>query len=604
MNEDSSVKSKSGFMSLALKKKKSDSDLDSMALGGEFPELPELPELSDLPELPDAPANVAKSDSDSLDDLDLDLPLTPEDIAAANIGNSVEAKDSFSEMGEEDDFKLPDLDLPDDNLPEGEVEQPAMEVSEGVSSEDDGHTFDAPTLSELETVLSRNAPVVSDEGVDSSDEGVDSSDEGVTSSDEIDTGDLDSSVVLTDTPVSDSDFQVKSDEFKLDDDGILEKFEKAKQALEQRESDAKVLAAEFKEKELTLKQIEAAADRIFEKEKAANEIMKLFVDLHKEYESNYSKVGKSVDKYAEDKVSEIKDLYERISYVQDRKFLPIMDAAEKIKNFKGELKKIEHTVDSKFKDFEQKSKAVKKLQKDLNTQSRSLEKLDRKISDEKDILDIRESDYKDRLKDLNAREKEINKSELKIENDFMKINDAKSLKAKLPLLEKKYSELEKQFNIKSKEIARLDVDYQVKHENLKEREDRLFTLEKELQLKSESLAKREQRIADMQEDMLNKQAGLTYNRFDSMLNEELMKLENGQNRFATSYVQNPRHEELYSLIGQAKLLISKNDVANAKQVYAQIGGLFDKIDARDTEKKNIYYQLLELKTDIELASLN
>jgi hypothetical protein len=41
----------------------------------------------------------------------------------------------------------------------------------------------------------------------------------------------------------------------------------------------------------------------------------------------------------------------------------------------------------------------------------------------------------------------------------------------------------------------------------------------------------------------------------------------------------------------------------ARAIYAKIGNIYEQLDVLPSEKKRVYYAILELKTDIELAYL-
>jgi len=84
------------------------------------------------------------------------------------------------------------------------------------------------------------------------------------------------------------------------------------------------------------------------------------------------------------------------------------------------------------------------------------------------------------------------------------------------------------------------------------------------------------------------------------------ELENKQDEIRTTYEAveetNPKNYSVISLMQDARsALISKN-IVSAKQLYSRINSMYKKLPAT-AEKKRLYYEILELKTDIELAGV-
>ena len=62
-------------------------------------------------------------------------------------------------------------------------------------------------------------------------------------------------------------------------------------------------------------------------------------------------------------------------------------------------------------------------------------------------------------------------------------------------------------------------------------------------------------------------------------------------------------EEIYSYIARARDAIRRGDLVTAKRVYAQLQPMYKGLRLSTEERKKIYYEVLELKTDIELGAL-
>ena len=61
--------------------------------------------------------------------------------------------------------------------------------------------------------------------------------------------------------------------------------------------------------------------------------------------------------------------------------------------------------------------------------------------------------------------------------------------------------------------------------------------------------------------------------------------------------------EIYAMIDEARKLIQEGRIADARGIYAKIGRIYSSLRAEQMEKRHIYYAVLELKTDIELAGM-
>jgi hypothetical protein len=63
------------------------------------------------------------------------------------------------------------------------------------------------------------------------------------------------------------------------------------------------------------------------------------------------------------------------------------------------------------------------------------------------------------------------------------------------------------------------------------------------------------------------------------------------------------HYEVYSLIEQGKSLINSGNLGEAEKVVSEVQTYYDRLKDGDSEKRRINYNLLELITDLKLASL-
>ncbi|MBI5880598.1 hypothetical protein HZB90_00535 [archaeon] len=57
------------------------------------------------------------------------------------------------------------------------------------------------------------------------------------------------------------------------------------------------------------------------------------------------------------------------------------------------------------------------------------------------------------------------------------------------------------------------------------------------------------------------------------------------------------------MIDEARELGTMGRMNEAREIYAKIGNVYEQLDILPSDKKRVYYAILELKTDIELAYL-
>ncbi len=63
------------------------------------------------------------------------------------------------------------------------------------------------------------------------------------------------------------------------------------------------------------------------------------------------------------------------------------------------------------------------------------------------------------------------------------------------------------------------------------------------------------------------------------------------------------HYEVYSLIDQGKELIRNGDFVEAEKIVSKIREYYDRLKESDKHKRKINYNLLEMITDLKLATL-
>ncbi len=110
--------------------------------------------------------------------------------------------------------------------------------------------------------------------------------------------------------------------------------------------------------------------------------------------------------------------------------------------------------------------------------------------------------------------------------------------------------------------------------------------------------KRQKALEAKEQEMLAQQIRVEEGEFKDYVEHEMLKYEQPEES-----IKIDNASQLYSLIDQARKLISQGDLDQARTLYAKLGNLYQELHAEPGDKKRVYYAILELKTDIELAYL-
>ncbi|MBU0461987.1 MAG: hypothetical protein KJ574_05355, partial [Nanoarchaeota archaeon] len=338
-----------------------------------------------------------------------------------------------------------------------------------------------------------------------------------------------------------------------------------------------------------------------------------------------SELQKSLDELERMRKIKIDEIKQNEKALDDKE----VELLETIKNLELDrdlLDKKEQEIIEKIDQLEADGKLLEEREDELVEESNRLIELEKRIDNKKDIFDKEyaeienmknslkesgkqlETSYQDktksldaqhklRLKDIEGVQKKLEKSidSFKLKED--KLKKAKEYKANVSLLLKKQQSLEKALKLLTDKLVKKNAQYKsaaTKFETMKSSalfaETGMLELarrQKELEQDKDELAKMQTIIAD---DEREAESGM----FQDFLQHELAKYDKQPVDYSN---------EIYSLIETARSLLKMRDITKARSVYQQIGGLYEQLSLDAAEKKRIYYAILELKTDIELAHL-
>ncbi len=246
----------------------------------------------------------------------------------------------------------------------------------------------------------------------------------------------------------------------------------------------------------------------------------------------------------------------------------------------------EDEIVKKFNEIESDRKRIDSTEKKLVADISRIEKDKKELDEKEDEITGMFTKFETAQKMLNNREKEVSKREEKVKK-------AKELKANLPLLEKKYRQLMSEVQKKQKIVNRAG-DIMQRERVIKEKEGKIEGI-------MQGVEKEKEKVDELSFRSYLKNE---LKRYETDLTEE--KGIDGDISFAERLVEeeSPEGVEIYELMDRAREAMKVRNVKEAKQIYDQIKSAYSLLRGIDAEqKKKIYYDVIGLKTDIELAGL-
>ena len=236
----------------------------------------------------------------------------------------------------------------------------------------------------------------------------------------------------------------------------------------------------------------------------------------------------------------------------------------------------------------------KRVEKKTATMLKALQKLDAKSIDVK----TREENTKALDRDLKIKEKELQKGLATLAKDQERVTKlqerlslAKELKMNIPQMEKRHDLLKKELDKAEAKLMAVAPEALAKRELLKDLEGQVKSRGQELKTREILLTNRES-ILERKEK-----------RFEEHEDEALMDyMHETVEKEIGKLPTKTRYPEIQELLDQARSALNRNDTNIAVRLAAEIDLLLDKLKGVE-EKQKFTYDLLELKTDIKLASL-
>ncbi|MBN2567664.1 hypothetical protein JXB02_06305 [Candidatus Woesearchaeota archaeon] len=226
-------------------------------------------------------------------------------------------------------------------------------------------------------------------------------------------------------------------------------------------------------------------------------------------------------------------------------------------------------------------KGLSKLLRDVKENELRLEALDEAIRKKQDEIKLRNRELDEQRK-LLAKEARLKAG-------------IGQLTLKRDKLEKDYEELRKRFKVLEEKFLRRK-SLKDKEEELMARERLLYERDLEVSKKEKSLKLEEKELEDLEfqhylSENLADIEDVDYQKYLADVDEESKR---AQDPFAIIHVQ----------IKRARAMIIARRFEEAKDLFNQIKASYDTAKLPEGRKKQLYYEILELKTDIDLALLH
>lgn len=277
--------------------------------------------------------------------------------------------------------------------------------------------------------------------------------------------------------------------------------------------------------------------------------------------------------------------------------------SEELKRDQSLLEEKEQEIVDKVKQLEDDEHILAKKEDEFIEQIHELEK-------DKLLFDSKVREFSDRLartkeidKEISAFNKEVaektlelNKREEVIYDREQKMKIAAEFKESIKVLKEQKATMEKQLKV-----------LQVKSSKAEEINKKITEREKKVQDRERMLSEKDTQIKQLFSDFLTQKSdleGKDIRAYYEQLGPSEVEAEETQLEVASEMVAEgkPSNYQLLSLIANARNALNASDYAQAHEIYAKLNTLYKKLPA-NVEKKKLYYEILELKTDIELKMI-
>jgi chromosome segregation ATPase len=264
-----------------------------------------------------------------------------------------------------------------------------------------------------------------------------------------------------------------------------------------------------------------------------------------------------------------------------------------------ELKHDRQMLDEKEDEIIQK---IKQLEDDQRTLAKKEDEFIEKIHElekDKKLFDTTVAEFSNKLDIIEGFEQEVTavqRRESEIEMKEQKIARNVDYKANIAALKREKEALQEQLKELQKKIGKAS-----------EADKKMMLKEKKLQEREHMLNEKERRIKELFEEVSSEREAVAQEGYMTFVGKDVTTSDvmNREEEIKTTVElvdeKNPKNYTVVSLLQDARHALTVHRVDDAKQIYSKLNKLYTKLP-QTKEKKRLYYEILELKTDIELTA--
>ncbi|RME77278.1 hypothetical protein D6774_04950, partial [Candidatus Woesearchaeota archaeon] len=421
-------------------------------------------------------------------------------------------------------------------------------------------------------------------------------------------------------------------ELELDRELLKKEEDQILQATRRLEHDKKLLDRKEDEVVRALNKLEREQMKLKQREAALLESKKAFTLERKEFKAHI----KEQEKALRNKIQELTKTETRLVRALN-KLTKTQEKLAKVKDYKesvSRLKKLQSELEETLAHQADALSAVTKEAHELQDLDEHLKRILtttqlHPVELSQEAQELIEKAYAYLKEHKNAKAKEIFKS-VATAAAARSLNTLKAYDAQLTKREKELAQQEKAYELKLAELDHLQAELESRIAqqgkaseidavvaNLEKRKNELTKSIKSLENKERKLlgkvelyeaelehlkareeeyARREAQLESMQSLILKKGEEVHDHAYADFVKKELERYSSGLG------VSDP-HTEILSQIEIAKTYLRNGKLDQARNSYGTIGKLYKGLNLDPSEKKRLYYAILELKTDIELAAM-
>jgi len=282
-----------------------------------------------------------------------------------------------------------------------------------------------------------------------------------------------------------------------------------------------------------------------------------------------------------------------------------------IKESIGELLKDKNYIRAKNKELSEKIRTLNSAQRKLDRSREMLNKQMEKIERRARELYKKEQSIRERQRIISEQDRLLEKKKREYEKFKVDSRQLKILRNELPKVRQEYATLLKKIRETDQKLRKAEERYKKISPGLEKQKMELREREAELARKEAELEQQKSQLMDIQYRLVEEKHRLEEERFQLYLKQELSKGEDKAQPISNmqagvnqprEYLSNSRND-FEAAVSQAMLLAQSGNIREANFIAERLESETQLIPLSETEKKERLYKILELKTEIRLASV-